>query len=218
MSAYRYAKFFSASMLATIAALTLSGCTVNKPNDKAIAIYDFGSAKETQATPAAQDANRAQTSRLALEVRAVSWLDNPGIDYRLSYSAPLQRGQYLDSRWAAPPAQLLAQQLRRHTGLVAVDRTAADCLLRVELREFSQVFTSPQTSHGVLSGQADLIDGQRRLIVSRPIDIEQPALSPDAAGGVQALVAAGSELGGLLIAWLDQLDRQGVLKACRSVR
>ena len=105
-------------------------------------------------------------------------LDNPGIDYRLTYSTPLRRSQYVDSRWAAPPAQLLAQQLRRSTGLVAVDRMAADCLLRIELREFSQVFTSPQTSHGVLSGQAELIDGQRRLIVSRPIDVEHPALGP----------------------------------------
>ena len=95
---------------------------------------------------------------------------------------------------------------------------AVDCLLRIELREFSQVFTSPQTSHGVLSGQAELIDGQRRLIVSRSIDIEHPAPSPDAAGGVQALVATSSELGGQLVAWLDQLDRQGVMQSCRQGR
>lgn len=218
MSTCRRARVFLS--LTMIGVLTLSGCSVNKPNDKAIAVYDFGADKtgDDQAVPAVPNADRRLTGRLALEVRAVTWLDNPGIDYRLTYSTPLRRSQYVDSRWAAPPAQLLAQQLRRRTGLVAVDRMAVDCLLRIELREFSQVFTSPQTSHGVLSGQAELIDGQRRLIVSRPIDVEHPAPAPDAAGGVQALVATGSELGGQLIAWLDQLDRQGALKACRPVR
>ena len=218
MSECRRASVFLS--VAMIGVLTLGGCSVNKPSDKAIAIYDFGSdrAGGKQAMSAAPNAGRRLTDRMALEVRAVTWLDNPGIDYRLTYSTPLRRSQYADSRWAAPPAQLLAQQLRRSTGLVAVDRMAADCLLRIELREFSQVFTSPQTSHGVLSGQAELIDGQRRLIVSRPIDVEHPAPAPDAAGGVQALVATGSELGGQLIAWLDQLERQGALKACRPVR
>ena len=113
--------------LAMIGALIFGGCSVNKPNDKAIAVYDFGSeqGRDGQTMPAAQDADRRLNGRLALEVRAVSWLDNPGIDYRLTYNAPLRRSQYVDSRWAAPPAQLLAQQLRRRTGLVAVDRMAA---------------------------------------------------------------------------------------------
>ena len=95
-------------MAASLSALTLSGCSVNKPNDKAIAVYDFGADKtgDDQAVPAVPNADRRLTGRLALEVRAVTWLDNPGIDYRLTYSTPLRRSQYVDSRWAAPPAQL----------------------------------------------------------------------------------------------------------------
>ncbi|MDR1936162.1 MAG: hypothetical protein LBS49_11405, partial [Candidatus Accumulibacter sp.] len=158
--------------------LLLGACAGVERDKTPVAVYDFG-----QPVLPGVD-NAAATERaghLALEVRAAPWLDGTGIDYRLAYSDPLRRNQYVDSRWAAPPALLLAQQLRRRIGFSAVGSHAAECVLRVELLEFSHVFTAPRISQGVLQGQASLIDGKRRLIASHAIGIERPAPAPDAA-------------------------------------
>ena len=111
-----------------------------------------------------------------------------------------------------------AVRLVRRIGFAAVDSVAADCVLRVELQEFSQVFSTPLASQGVLQGQVSLIDGKRRLIAGQALNIERPAPTPDAAGGVQALVAAGEELGKQLADGLGRLDRDGGLKTCRPAR
>jgi cholesterol transport system auxiliary component len=192
--------------------LFLGGCTgMMARNKMPAAVYDFG-----QPVPA--DVKNAEADKLAgrltLDVRAAPWLSGPEIDYRLAYADPLERSQYADSRWAAPPALLLAALLRRQIGFAAVDSVASDCVLRVELQEFSQVFTAPLVSRGVLQGQISLIDGKRRLIAGRAIGVERPAPSPDATGGVQALVEASDELGRQLADWLNRLGREGGLKAC----
>ncbi|MDR2113473.1 MAG: PqiC family protein [Candidatus Accumulibacter sp.] len=193
-----------------LAVFLLAGCASLERNEKPAAIYDFGQPAFSSVE------NAAAAGRLALEVRAAPWLDGPGIDYRLTYSDPLRRNQYIDSLWAAPPALLLAQRLRRRIGFSAVDSVAADCVLRIELLEFSHVFTAPRISQGVLQGQISLIDGKRRLLAGRAIAIERPAPDSDAAGGVQALVEASEELGRQLAGWLERLEREGGLKACAS--
>jgi cholesterol transport system auxiliary component len=197
-------------------ALLLGGCTgMVARNKMPAAVYDFG-----QPIPAvsADDVKNTEADRLigrlVLDVRAAPWLNGPEINYRLAYSDPLERNQYADSRWAASPALLLAAQLRRQIGFAAVDSVASDCVLRVELQEFSQVFTAPLVSQGVLQGQISLIDGKRRLIAGRAIGIERPAPSPNATGGVQALVEASDELGRQLAGWLNRLGRESGLKSC----
>lgn len=204
-----------AAALAACALLALGGCAGTASNRMTSAVYDFGQPARSGAENAGTD---GLSGRLALDVRGAPWLDGTGIDYRLAYGDPLRRSQYADSRWAAPPALLLAQQLRRRIGFAAVDSVAADCVLRVELQEFSQVFSTPLASQGVLQGQVSLIDGKRRLIAGQALNIERPAPTPDAAGGVQALVAAGEELGKQLADWLNRLDRDGGLKTCRPAR
>ncbi|MDR0440540.1 MAG: ABC-type transport auxiliary lipoprotein family protein [Candidatus Accumulibacter sp.] len=184
-----------------------SGCTGVARDEIPVAVYDFG-----QTASPVEDAGAVGAGgwigRLALDVRVAPWLDTQGIDYRLAYGDPRRRGQYTGSRWAASPARLLAQQLRRRIGFASADGIAADCVLRVELQEFSQVFTAPQVSFGVAQGQASLIDGRRRLLASRAFDVERPAHRSDAAGGVQALVEASEELGRQLAIWLDRLERE----------
>jgi cholesterol transport system auxiliary component len=191
--------------------LLLAGCAgslnVATPAD----VYDFGQMAENDIETAAPEMSR----RLSLDVRAAPWLDEPGIDYRLAYGDPLRRSQYTGSRWAAPPALLLTQQLRRQLGIAIVDSVAADCVLRVELQEFSQVFAAPLASSGVLRGQVSLIDGKRRLIAARDAGIECPADTPNAAGGARALVEAGRQLGRQIADWLRQLEREGGLENCR---
>ena len=205
------------AVLSALSVLSLGGCAGTVRGKAPVAVYDFGQ-------PVRADAGNVEAEksglagRLALDVRAAPWLDGTGIDYRLAYGDPLRRSQYADSRWAAQPALLLAQQLRRQIGFAAVDSVAADCVLRVELQEFSQVFATPLASQGVLQGQVSLIDGKRRLIAGQALNIERPAPIPDAAGGVQALVQTGQELGRQLAAWLDRLEREGGLKTCRPVR
>jgi cholesterol transport system auxiliary component len=202
---------------ATLLALLLHGCAGVARNETPAAVYDFGQPAGAEAESAGFYAD-ALAERLALEVGAAPWLDGQGIDYRLAYGDPLRRGQYADSRWAAPPAQLLAQQLRRQIGFAAAGSVAAACVLRVELQEFSHVFTLPSTSQGVLYGQISLIDGKRRLIAGRAVGIERPAREPDAAGGVQALVEASGELGRQIAGWLDRLEQEGRLKSCAPRR
>ena len=109
----------------------------------------------------------------------------------------------------------MAQQLQRQLGLVSINGgVSVDCLMRVELHEYSHVFGSVQESRGVLLGQASLIDGKRRVIAVRPFNVEVAATTPDARGGVRALVQSSVEMGQQLGVWLNQLEKSGRIGAC----
>ena len=192
-----------------LAALLLSACVGGAGNSVPSVTYDFG-------LPVARLAVGGTWPGLSLEVRSPSWFDSTNVDYRLAYADPLTRRQYVGSRWAGAPAQLIAQRLRQQRGGVsATANSATDCLIRVELQEFSQVFDSPQSSRGVLTASVSLIDGKRRVVAERLAVIDKPALGADASGGVQALVAASTEFGRLLSDWLLELEKNGGLKSCR---
>ncbi len=192
-----------------LAALLLSACVGGAGNSVPSVTYDFG-------LPVARLAVGGTWPGLSLEVRSQSWFDSTNVDYRLAYADPLTRRQYVGSRWAGAPAQLIAQRLRQQLGVVsATANSATDCLIRVELQEFSQVFDSPQSSRGVLTASVSLIDGKRRVVAERLAVIDKPALGADASGGVQALVAASTEFGRLLSDWLLELEKNGGLKSCR---
>ena len=195
--------------LVLFAALLLSACVGGAGNSVPSVTYDFG-------LPVARLAVGGAWPGLSLEVRSPPWFDSTNVDYRLAYADPLTRRQYVGSRWAGAPAQLIAQRLRQQLGVVsATANSATDCLIRVELQEFSQVFDSPQSSRGVLTASVSLIDGKRRVVAERLAVIEKPAVSADASGGVQALVAASTEFGRLLSDWLLELEKNGGLKSCR---
>lgn len=197
-------------ILILLAASLLSACVGGARNEPPALVYDFG-------LPAKRLVDEGTWSRLALEVRSPPWIDSRNIDYRLVYEEPLKKREYAVSRWASSPGLLLAQQLRQQLGAVSAGgNAAADCLLRVELQEFSQVFDSPQKSRAVLQANVSLIDTRRHLVAERQVAIEQPAASPDAHGGVNALVKASTELGLQLADWLASLDKNNALKSCRS--
>jgi len=192
----------------------LAGCTTGSRNAVPPNVYDFG-----QPARFVTEGDAAKIgARIALEVWSAPWLDTTHIDYRL-YDDPLKRRQYADSRWAAPPRAMVAQQLRRQLGFVNINGgVAVDCLLRVELHEFSHVFRSSQESRGVLQGQFSLIDGKRRHVAVRPVSIEVAAAEANAQGGVGALVQSSMEMGQELAAWLNQLDKSNGLGGCGSGR
>lgn len=195
---------------ALAASALLAACAIGGRGAPAT-VYDFGP------SPARLAAAPASPWRLAVEVRAPSWLDMNGIDYRLAYADPLRLREYSGSRWAAAPPQLLAQRLRQQLGAASAASSAAPvCMLRIDLNEFMQVFDKVDSSHAVVEVEATLLDARRQIVGARALVLERPAASADASGGVAALVAASNALGGELGVWLGQLDAAGALAACRS--
>ena len=147
-------------------------------------------------------------------------LDNQAVLYRLAYLDEQQLRPYAQARWSMPPAQLVRQRLRERLGQgravltaregVALNRSqnAHLRMLRLELEEFSQLFTTPGASAGLVRLHATLVEitpAGEQLIAQRSVAVQRPAPSPDAAGGVRALTAATDAAIDALDAWLRQL-------------
>lgn len=178
--------------LIVLGALLLTGCLGNSPRPVEPARFDFG--------PTAIDGSAPGVA--AVEVSAPSWLAGSTMQYRLSYIEATRRFDYADSRWVAPPAELLGQTLERRLA----GPTGGRCRLHLELDELIQDFASPQASRIVLSGRATLL-GSPEVLASRNFSLAMAAPSADAKGGVTAAVAAVKALGDELAAWLAQTER-----------
>lgn len=196
-------------VLAPLLGLLLCACVGGVRNAPTAVAYDFG-------LPAARLVADGTWSRLALEVKSPPWFDSLYVDYRLAYEDPLKQHEYSGSRWAGAPGILLAQRLRQQLGVLSANaNTAVDCVLRVELQAFSQVFDSPQHSKGVLQASVSVVDRKRQLVAEQQVAIEKPATTADAHGGVSALVAASDDFGQQMATWLAGLEKSGTLGSCR---
>jgi len=179
------------------ALVAVAGCA-GGPRGAQLASHAFGD------SPAFDPAVLAIAVR-EVEVSAPSWLDSAALQYRLAYDSPTRRYGYRDSRWAAPPGELVAQLLRK--AVIAPAPGAGGCRLRVALEEFEQRFDAPQASRAVLALHAELVaprGGAR--IAARRFELERAAASADARGGAQALAQAAAALAGEVRAWLGGLD------------
>lgn len=81
-------------------------------------------------------------------------------------------------------------------------------LLQLELDEFTQVFDTPEASVGLVRMHATVVTqtaGGGRLLAQRSFIAQQPAPSPDAAGGVRALTAASDRVLSEIAQWLSTL-------------
>ena len=108
-----------------IAAL-LAGCTGLPKVAPAYAVHDFGG-------PDPVAARSPGVPLRGLEVVAAPWLASTAIQYRLAYAQPTRRQAYVESRWAAQPAQLVELALKRAVRTGGEAGTSGACRLRVEL-------------------------------------------------------------------------------------
>jgi cholesterol transport system auxiliary component len=190
-----------AGIVAFALGLACTGCSFAPAPVPAIANYDFGPAP---------DGHPAQGPRRALvvhDVGAPAWLDSPLIHYRLAYRDADRPQVYAESRWVMSPAALFTNRLRGQLaasgsgGIVQPgDGARAGYALRVELDEFTQVFDAPGKSKAVVRLRASVV-GNRSLVAQRSFSVEHPARTPDAEGGVRALVGASDAAIDQLIGW-----------------
>ncbi|WP_175996642.1 ABC-type transport auxiliary lipoprotein family protein [Burkholderia stabilis] len=185
---------------AALAVLTLSlaaGCAGHGAALSNIR-YDLG--------PAASVATAGSGPALkVLDVGAPDALDSDKFTYRLAYADAQHVAVYRDSRWTAPPAQLLTQRLRgalssRGTVLEGSDGVRAPTL-KVDLNEFEQVFDGQSQSHGAVTARATLmLNG--KVLGQRTFVARAPSSTPDAAGGARALATASDQLVSQIAAWV----------------
>lgn len=204
-------------------ALLLAGCSALPAPPVRTALYDFGPG----AVAASPTDRRAPLAALALaDVEAPGLPEGSNaVLYRLAYSDAQQLRPYSQARWSQPPAQLLQQRLREQLGqrrpVLTADQGAAQArnpaangqlpwVLTVELEEFSQIFSSPTASAGMVRVRATVVDLGRtgqQLRGQRVFIVQQPARTADAAGGVAALTSAATQVASDVEQWLQQLGQ-----------
>ena len=208
-------------LILAVSALGLAGCSVLPTPPTRPVLYDFGPGA---LAPVPTD-RRAPLPPLALDE-----VDAPGVPegsnavlYRLLYADTQQLRPYSQARWSQPPVQLVQQRLREHLGqrraILKADDAAAQArdpaqgsrlpsVLRVEIEEFSHIFTSPTDSAGVVRLRATVVDLTRTgemLRGQRVFIARTPARSADAAGGVAALADASTQVAQELAEWMEQV-------------
>ncbi len=188
-----------------IAAL-LAGCTGLPKVAPAYAVHDFGG-------PDPVAARSPGVPLRGLEVVAAPWLASTAIQYRLAYAQPTRRQAYVESRWAAQPAQLVELALKRAVRTGGEAGTSGACRLRVELDEFAQVFDEAAVSRGVVEARAFLLAPRSdQIVASRGFSLARPAPSADALCGVAALRGGVRQMGVELSDWLEALGREGAAR------
>jgi cholesterol transport system auxiliary component len=203
-------------------ALLLAGCSALPDKPVRANLYDFGPGSLTAQLATSQAALPA----LAIDDISTSGgvLDNQAVLYRLTYQNAQELRPYTLARWAAPPAQLVRQRLREQLGQrrsildarggLALNRSqnaVLPLLLRLDLEEFSQVFSAAEASVGLIRLRATLIEqavSGEKLMAQRSIVVQRPALSADAQGGIKALTQATDAAIEEIDLWLQQNTRR----------
>lgn len=208
--------YFRGIALVSISVL-LGACSALPDKPSRPVSYDFGAGL---LTPSGRDISRALPPIALADIDSAGVPDTAAITYRLQYTDAQQLQPYANARWSLPPAQLVRQRIRERLGMNRPVLDADDLLsqkriegslpriLRLQLEEFSQVFSSPGRSEGVVRLRATLVDNSplgESFVGQRVFVLRKPAASADAAGGVQALTAATDAAGDEIEAWLMQL-------------
>ena len=200
------------SRLAALAALAtpllLSACA-SSGGRTATTLYDFGPLP--QAAKAAPPA--PLPALIVADVDGPPALDSERMQYRLLYADARQARPYAYNQWTSTPPQLLTQRIKARLAqagvkvLTSTDVGSGAPMLRLELDDFAQNFTSATQSSGALAVRASLFRNHR-LVDQRTFQRSSPAPSADAAGGAHALADASDALAADLLAWLAALPQQ----------
>jgi cholesterol transport system auxiliary component len=190
--------------MAAVASAALAACSL-APSVPAPTVYDLGPPPAGATAPA-----RALPALSSVQVQTPLWLDTPGIAYRLEWRDAREVASYRDSRWAAPPAALLAERVRQRLARSAMASGAAQAsapgtarALRLEVEEFAHLFAAPERSRGLLRWRASLLDPTTgRVIAQRVFEQSADAARGDAAGGTRALTQAADAAIDALLEWL----------------
>lgn len=197
-------------VVSILAGLLLAACGGNVRTTEPVR-YDFGSL--------AGNWTGSRIAIAAVDVQASSWLSGADMHYRLAYAEPLRRQSYAESRWAAPPAELLEAFLKRRIVFGQPDVSGAGCRLQLVLDELEQRYDDPQGSMQVLEVRALLTPLRSAETISRrTFLIQKPAASATAGGGAAATRDAVQALADDLGAWLETTGREkpAIVERCRT--
>jgi len=204
MQGERTARHAARVMVSAVLALALGACAMGPTAREAPSVYDLGPPGKTE------KAVRIAARLLLPPMDDVPAQDETGIVFRLAYRDAAQPRIYANSRWAEAPAAMLTRRARSHFALASegvltsAAGAGAPYAVRMELEEFSQVFSATEASRAVVRVRASILDlGSRTLTAQRTFEVERPA-APNAAGAAQALAIASDQLIEDMIAWTAQ--------------
>ena len=166
-------------------AAALSGCAGS--GGAPVKTYDLGAAAPSAALPPLR----------AVSVRAAMPFDGSDMLYRLAWRDAGEIAAFGQSRWAAPPAELVRRQLLR----ALPEAKEAPCALAVELNEFTQVFSAEQASEARIDLRASLL-GRSAPVAARGVSVSEPNAGPNAAAGAAAFTRATDRAVAELARWI----------------
>lgn len=172
--------------------------------------YDFGPLNtERTAHNEQMDAPSKIAITISLaDVSAPITLDTNAMLYRLVYDNAQLLRPYALHHWSMPPAQLFAQRFKSKiaaagaTVVDVADGVADLAILKIELDEFSQVFTSTTQSEAKMTLRASLIK-KNKLIAQHYFAAATASVSADASGGAKAMQLTADRNISAILAWLQ---------------
>ena len=202
MIAWLGSKSYGRASLSLVCLMLVSSCALQAPTADTPTTYDLGPPPSyTRSNP------EIPATLLVTPVRAPAWLDESGIVYRLLYEDSSRPRVYAMSQWSAPPAALITDRIYARFAAASKGAVApgfgaqSDYTIRLELEDFSQHFTAPDSSRASLKARASLLSSaERRLVAQREFDFVRPA-DPNAAGAVTSLTAAADAFTEELVKW-----------------
>ena len=171
--------------------------------------YDFGPLITERKEPIDAASKVAITISLA-DVSAPITFDSNAMLYRLEYDNVQLLRPYAQHHWSMPPAQLFAQRFK--SKIAAAGATVLDVadgvtdlpVLRIDLVEFSQVFTSPTQSEAQMTLRVSVIK-KNKLIAQQYFAGGTASASANASGGAKAMQVTADRSIGAILAWLQTL-------------
>jgi ABC-type uncharacterized transport system auxiliary subunit len=191
-----FPKLLAVTLCAALCGSLLAGCGMGPKPQPPVGSYDFG-------LPVQGSGKLALKSLGQIEVASPRWLDSVNLYYRLAYADAAQPRAYTQTKWVMPPANLVEARLKERAVAGGAMLGAGGPQLKVELDEFSQVFTSATASRAVLRARVTLV-GAKDSVKQKAFAFEEPATSADGPGGAAALKRASESLVEAVLAWAGE--------------